>query len=138
MAFNGEQEYVAPAPLFERLVDEDRKIKIESPPFRLLNKEQLFKSVIQVIKQLLDTRCPVPFPFTSKKERTVLNYGIPDMSYSGLNSSKRTNQILKAIKETIESYETRCKNVEVVVHEKKPQNLELVLEVRAKLLVEGR
>ncbi len=138
MEFNRERNYVAPAPLFERLVDENPEIKAEAPPFRLLNQEQFFESVIQGIKSLLQTRCPISFKALSESDRTVLNYGIPDMSYSGLNSTTRTTRILRAIKETIESYETRCRNVEVVVHEKKPENLELVIEVRARLFVEGR
>ncbi len=105
----------APALLFERLVDDEAHCLQESPPFRVLSRQELWESVNRELGRLLNTRCPVPLHLLDEAERTVINYGVPDFtSLSPLNPDDR-KLIASVIAQTITAFEPRLRNVRVRV-----------------------
>lgn len=103
----------ARALLFERLVDTEPDSKKESPPFRVLTRQELRKSVSRELGQLLNSRCPVPLRLLGEEERTVINYGIPDFTPLSPESSEDRKLIASIIGQTIAAFEPRLRNVRV-------------------------
>ena len=73
-------EHVARAPLFDRLVDLDPSIQEESRPLRVQSRRELKASVRQAVGRVLNTCCPIPAHLPQARERTVIDYGGPDVS----------------------------------------------------------
>ena len=104
----------APAPIFERLVDDSPLVPSEGTPLRTLSRSQLRESIRCELGRLLNTRCPVEVDLMKDRVRSVINYGIPDFShYSAANPDHR-RQILWVLGTTIAAYEPRLRNVKVV------------------------
>ena len=68
----------ASALLFERLVDDDPRTAREPQPFRTLTIPEVRASVRREVARLLNTRCAASAAVLAGRERTVLDYGIPD------------------------------------------------------------
>jgi type VI secretion system protein ImpF len=126
----------ARALLFERLVDSELNRKEESPPFRVLTKQELWKSVSRELGQLLNSRCPVPLKLVGEAERTVINYGIPDFSSLSPESSNDRKLIASIIGQTIAAYETRLKNVRVNAEYSEGDERALYITVDADLVTD--
>lgn len=95
-----------PVPLFDRLVD-------EAQPLRLLTGEALRQSLARESARLLNTRCAWSLEELAQRERTVLEYGLPDLSnYHPANPEDR-QQLLAVIRETLTAYEPRLANIRV-------------------------
>lgn len=122
----------ARALLFERLVDNepDKPCKEESPPFRVLTRRALLKSVSGELGQLLNSRCPIPLDLIGEEERTVIDYGIPDFSSLSPQSSDDRKLIADIIGKTITAFETRLRNVRVTAEylEGNEQTLNIMVE----------
>lgn len=126
----------APALLFERLVDDEPHLTEESPPFRVLSRQELWKSVRRELGRLLNTRCPVPLDLLGREERTVINYGIPDFtSLSPLNADDR-KLIASTIEQTITAFEPRLRNVHVVTEHFEDDERTLYISVEADLVTD--
>lgn len=63
--------------LFERLVDLDPG-RGEAPPFVLHGREGLKASLAYELERLLSTRVPVAVEILTGRERSTIDYGIPD------------------------------------------------------------
>jgi type VI secretion system protein ImpF len=128
----------ARALLFERLVDNepDRPCKEESPPFRVLTRQALWKSVSRELGQLLNSRCPVPLQLLSDVERTVINYGIPDFTSLSPESSDDRKLIASIIGQTIAAFETRLRNVRVTAEHSGDDERTLQISVEADLVTD--
>src|SRR5947199_4436375 len=96
----------ARALLFERLVDTELG-REESPPFRVLSRPELRKSVSRELGQLLNSRCPVPLQLIGAEERTIINYGLPDLTSLSPQSADDRRLIAAIITQTITAFETR-------------------------------
>jgi type VI secretion system lysozyme-like protein len=103
----------ARALLFERLVDTELSRKEESPPFRVLSRQELRESVSRELGRLLNSRCPIPLQLIGEEERTVINYGLPDFTSLSPQSSDDRKLIAAIICQTITAFETRLRNVRV-------------------------
>src|SRR5690349_10816528 len=81
----GEPRFVqgAPAPLFERLTDLDPGVDTEPQPLRVLSATMLRQSVERELDRLLNTRAPVAADQLERRERSTVDYGIPDLSLFG-------------------------------------------------------
>ena len=64
--------------LFDRLVDRDPKLRHEVRPMRTLDRRGLKESVRRDLELLLNTRCPLPAHRIPPRDRSVVDYGIPD------------------------------------------------------------
>jgi type VI secretion system protein ImpF len=126
----------ARALLFERLVDTEPGQEKESPPFRVLTKHELWKSVSRELGQLLNSRCPVPLKLIGEAERTVINYGIPDFSSLSPESSDDRKLIASIIGQTIAAFETRLQNVRVTAEYFEGEQRTLHITVDADLVTD--
>lgn len=126
----------ARALLFQRLVDTDPSGEKESPPFRVLTRQALRKSVRRELGQLLNSRCPVPLHLLGDEERTVINYGIPDFTSLSPESSEDRKLIASIIGQTITAYETRLRNVRVTAEYSEADERTLHIMVEADLVTE--
>lgn len=126
----------ARALLFDRLVDTELNKKEESPPYRVLTRQELWKSVRAELGQLLNSRCPVPLHSLGAEERTVINYGIPDFSSLSPQSSDDRALIASIIGQTIEAFETRLCNVRVTAEYIEGNERKLSITVEADLVTD--
>jgi type VI secretion system protein ImpF len=127
----------ARALLFERLVDTELNSKEESPPFRVLTRQELRKSVSRELGQLLNSRCPVPLQLIGEEERTVINYGVPDFSSLSPESSDDRKLIASIIGQTIAAFETRLRNVRVTAEYFEDDERRLQITVEADLVTDA-
>ena len=110
----------APAPLFERLVDDNPRTPSEGRPLRTLSRSQLRQSIRLELGRLLNTRCPVEADALTDRARSVVDYGIPDFSHyapANLGDRRRLAWLLGT---TIAAYEPRLRNVRVTVEKYDP------------------
>lgn len=124
--------------LFERLVDTEpeKPCKEESPPFRVLTRQELRNSVKRELGQLLNSRCPVPLQRLGDVERTVINYGIPDFTSLSPESSEDRKLIASIIGQTIAAFETRLRNVRVTANYSGDDQRTLQISVEADLVTD--
>jgi type VI secretion system protein ImpF len=127
----------ARALLFERLVDTEPNRKEESPPFRVLSRQELRKSLSRELGQLLNSRCPVPLQLIGEEERTVINYGLPDFTSLSPQSSNDRKLIASIISQTITAFETRLRNVRVTVEYLEDDERRLHISVEADLVMDA-
>ena len=101
------------AALFDRLIDLDPKVPREPRPFRTMNVKELYKSVLEELNRLLNSKCPLTFDELENRERTAVDYGVPDFSAFNPQSLDDQRALAKNIKNTIKAYEHRLENVRV-------------------------
>ncbi|HKC64375.1 MAG TPA: type VI secretion system baseplate subunit TssE [Pyrinomonadaceae bacterium] len=126
----------ARALLFERLVDTEPDQK-ESPPFRVLSRQELRKSVSRELGQLLNSRCPTPLQLIGEEERTVINYGLPDFTSLSPQSADDRRLIASIIAQTITAFETRLRNVRVTAEYFEDDERKLYISVEADLVTDA-
>ena len=120
----------ARAPLFERLVDLEPKVREEPRPFRMLNRRELRESVRREMERLLNTRCPIPPHLLYGRVRSVVDYGVPDLVAFSPRSADDQNRLRVLMAKTIEAYEPRLRRVRVVLEtfDRKGQALQMRVE----------
>lgn len=100
-------------PLFDRLVDRDPRLRHELRPMRTLDRRGLRESVRRELEQLLNTRCPFPAHRLPIRERTVIDYGIPDFSNYSARKFEDRQRLADVLARTIAVYEPRLIDVRV-------------------------
>lgn len=102
--------------LFDRLVDENPSRKQEAVPLSTLDRAGLRQSVTRELGRILSTRCPITGDEALSRERTVIDYGLPDLEYGGRallpEESKRLQRL---VQKTIEAYEPRLQEIHVQI-----------------------
>lgn len=133
----GDEKIEVRAPLFDRLVDRDLRLPRELRPMRTLDRRGLRESVRRELEQLFNTRCPVPAHRLAGRERTVIDYGIPDFSTFSPRSFDDCKRLESVLREAIERYEPRLANVRVHIDPIKDGDpFALSAEVRADMIVD--
>jgi type VI secretion system protein ImpF len=96
-------------PLFDRLMADD-----ESEQHYLLN-SQLRESVRRDLEHLLNTRfcCMSPPEEFKSLQKSLLNFGLPDISSVNLMSIENRKRFCEQIRQCILTYEKRIKSVKV-------------------------
>jgi type VI secretion system lysozyme-like protein len=95
------------------LVDLDPRLRRELRPRRALDRNELRESVRRELGRLLNTRCPIPARLLKGRQRTVIDYGIPDFgNFSPRNPADR-QRLARLVTEAIECYEPRLQQVRV-------------------------
>lgn len=108
--------HVGRALLFDRLVDEYPHRQREATPRRGLDADELYASIQRELVRVLTTRCPLSGDEALTRRRSVIDYGLPDLEEGGRATVKEDRmRLARIIRETIEAYEPRLKNVEVEV-----------------------
>jgi type VI secretion system protein ImpF len=102
-------------PLFDRLVDREPLQCREARPLRTLGRRDLRESVRRELEQLFNTRCPIPAHRLSGRPRTVVDYGIPDLSGFSARSAPDRARVADVLRRAIEVFEPRLAGVRVVL-----------------------
>lgn len=123
----------APAPLFERLSDLDPASETEAQPLRMLSFEMLRQSVARELDRLLNTRAPVAADILMKRERSTIDYGIPDLSLFAPRDFDSETELMAMVRKAIEVFEPRLANPRVRVERQAGQGEMLVLHVEGEL-----
>ncbi|MFO0762724.1 MAG: type VI secretion system baseplate subunit TssE [Byssovorax sp.] len=125
-------------PLFDRLVDEAPKQRQpESTPARTLDLEELKVSVAKELETLLSTRCTVSGDVALSRPRTILDYGMPDLDQGGKTIvSEDRMRLIRLIRETIEAFEPRLRNLSVEVEQDQDERTRLLVNIDGLLLIE--
>ncbi len=105
-------------PLFDRLIDEDLHHRHEPKPLRTLDRAGLIDSVGRELLRLFSTRCPISGDLALARERSVIDYGLPDLDWGGRAAvPEQRLRLERLLRETIQAFEPRLAGVHVVVRE---------------------
>jgi type VI secretion system protein ImpF len=99
----------APALLFERLAHPVDSQGATDAVARIHDAEGLRNSVLRELRSLLNTRVPLDIDTLERRERTTIDYGIPDLSAFPLGNSDATARLARHISRTISVYEPRLR-----------------------------
>lgn len=108
-------DQVARAPLFDRLIDMDRKAAREPRPFRSLNRQQLLESVRREVETLLNTRCHLGFNVLQEQPPSVITYGASDLCWVSPLSELDQQTLADSLSRTIMAFEPRLRDASVQV-----------------------
>ncbi len=129
-------DHVARAPLFDRLTDLDLRSPREPHPFRTLTHKELLDSVQREVETLLNTRCPLRLDELVERERSVIDFGAPDLSWAGPLSTEDQRRLSVLLSQTIGAYEPRLREVRASFARYDPSTHTVHLSVNAVLVVD--
>jgi type VI secretion system protein ImpF len=111
-----EPEQTVTQSLLERLIDREPKEPAEPPPTRAQSVRQLKSSVRRDLEWLLNTRRnPEPAGVEFQElERSLYNYGLPDMSSLNWQSSRDRTRLCRMLEHALEVFEPRLRSVKVI------------------------
>jgi type VI secretion system protein ImpF len=99
----------APALIFERLAQPLDRHGAPVEVARNHNTEALRESVARELRSLLNTRVSLDIDTLEARERTTIDYGIPDLSAFPLGNSDAMARLARHISRTISVYEPRLR-----------------------------
>jgi type VI secretion system protein ImpF len=99
----------APALLFERLMQPLDRQGAPAAVARIHDVEALRNSVARELQSLLNTRVSLDIDTLEGRERTTIDYGIPDLSAFPLGNSEAMLRLARHISRTISVYEPRLR-----------------------------
>ena len=105
----------AAAPLLERLIDDRPLDHAEPRPLRVVGPAELRAAVGRDLARLLNTRSPVAWNEWSDRERTVLDYGVPDFTALHPANSGDRMRLGAMVEQCITTFEPRLRSVRVHV-----------------------
>jgi type VI secretion system lysozyme-like protein len=126
----------ARAPLFDRLTDLNPTSPEESRPLRVYDLHELKESVRRELECVLNTRCPSPVHRLEGRGRTILDYGLPDMSALCPQNADDRQRLTRFLKQTIETFEPRLRQVRIEVEPVGSQQHALRGKIDAHLVTE--
>jgi type VI secretion system protein ImpF len=122
-------------PLFERLVDNDLTLERELRPMRTLGRKGLKDSVRRGLEMLLNTRTSLPANRLSLRDRSVIDYGLPDCSMFSPRSFDDRQRLAELIRRAVTAYEPRLADVRVVVEMSQGDEVSMDVHIEASLLI---
>ncbi len=125
--------------VLDRLLDDqpDQKHETPSTPNQVLR--LLKKSIRRDLENLLNTRwrCTTWPENLKELDRSLVNYGVPDVTGANLGSDERCQELLDSLKETIERSDPRLKGVRITkLDNAEPLDRVLCFRTEATLQVE--
>jgi type VI secretion system protein ImpF len=123
----------APAPLFERLTDLEPGVDSEAQPMRMLSPVALRESVARELDRLLNTRAPVAAEILAQRERSTIDYGVPDLSLYGTRNFDGETKLAEMVRQAIEVYEPRLADPIVRISRSAQQNGAIIVQVEGGL-----
>ena len=123
----------ARTPLFERLTDLDRLQRQEPNPQRVLDSDELKRSVRDEVSRLLNTRCPV----REDRNGAVIDYGLPDFSWMSAASETDRQQLAATISRKVAKFEPRLREVRVTLEPDQADPRSVIGILEGVLLVES-
>lgn len=125
----------ARAPLFDRLVDDDPSVPYELQPFRVLDAAGLRASVEAELDRLLNTRAPVAADEVARRERSTIDYGIPDLSYFWRQDTGSASELERTIEQAIAAFEPRLLSPRATIVRPPDRLGAAIVEVSGKLAI---
>jgi type VI secretion system lysozyme-like protein len=116
-------------------VDLDPQSRTEAEPLRVLDRDGLLASVRREVGRLLNTRCTLTLEELEGRDRTVLEYGLPDFSHLHTRDPRAHDALAEHIRETVSAYEPRLRQVRIAVEPLRNSQRELLARVDALLVV---
>ena len=115
-------------PLLDRLAD--REPGEELQPKRVLSERDIKASILAELSRLLNTRCPVRIDALRGQERSVVNFGMPDVLTLNPTSDADRQRLASLITAAVRAYEPRLRNpvLEVAIDPARPRALRVVLQ----------
>jgi type VI secretion system protein ImpF len=103
--------------ILERLVDTDLSARTDPPLGRAQSLRQLKAALRRDIEWLLNTRRSIEEVKDSglELERSLFNYGLPDITALGIHSVQDQNRLLWMIESTIANFEPRIQDARVTM-----------------------
>jgi type VI secretion system lysozyme-like protein len=125
----GRRTQGAPTLIFERLAQPvDRRGALKAVA-RIHDTEGLRDSVLQQLRYLLNTRVPLDIDTLEGRERTTIDFGIPDLSAFPLGNSDAMARLARHIARAISVYEPRLRVGDVTLEPFAGQRDGLVVRV---------
>lgn len=124
-------------PLFDRLVDRDPRLRREGRPLRTLTRSDLRESVRRELERLLNTRVQLPLAELEARQRTVIDYGIPDFGNFMAKNEQHRKRLAAIVAEAIATYEPRLRDVRVHLDVSPASADSLIGRVAANLVTES-
>jgi type VI secretion system protein ImpF len=134
MADIGSDQPLVPS-LLDRLIDEQPEQPAETPRSQNQILAELRQTIRRDLENLLNTRCPhysIPGRYP-ELEKSIVNYGIPDIVGLDLESEEVRSGFLERIEGLIRYFEPRFLEVRVV-----PLETEFTYDRSLKFRIEGR
>ncbi|SHH10119.1 type VI secretion system baseplate subunit TssE [Massilia sp. CF038] len=103
-----------------------------------VNLSPLECSIEQELTRLLNTRCACPLAVLATRERSVIDYGLPDYSALCSGSSADRARLVSLVRDTIVAFEPRLRQVEVEIALLPNCRHALQVGIRGAVLVNGR
>lgn len=123
-------------PLFDRLVDNDPLLRREElRPMRTLDRGGLKKSIRRELERLLNTRSFLPADRLAARERSVIDYGVPDFSTFSARSHADRQRLAAVLCQAIAVYEPRLSGVRIFLEARPGDDSSLIGRIEATLLV---
>lgn len=122
-------------PLFDRLVDDDPSSSSEPQPRRILDAAGLRASVAAELDRLLNTRAPVAADAIARRERSTIDYGIPDLSYFWPGAGASETELARLIEQAIAAFEPRLLSPRATIVRPPDQRGAAIIEVSGKLAI---
>jgi type VI secretion system protein ImpF len=103
--------------VLDRLIDQEPEHRQEPPLTRAQSLRELKSALRRDLEWLFNTRRTIEPPAASLKEleRSLYNYGLPDVASLFLRSSNDQRILLEAIKKAIEVFEPRLLDITVTL-----------------------
>ncbi len=108
-------EKLVQAGLLDRLIDENPETRAEAPITRAESLRRFRAAIKRDLEWLLNTiHSGITFPPAFRETRkSVLTYGLPDVSGFSLQNKADESRLLRSIEEVIESFEPRLRRIRV-------------------------
>lgn len=120
----------ARALLFERLTDLEPRHPEEEEPARVLDGDELRLSVRRELERLLNTRCVLTPEALEGRQRTTLEYGVPDFGHLQTRDTGARKLIAEEVRRAVVAYEPRLAQVTVTAEPSTAPDEERRLAVR--------
>lgn len=101
--------------IFDRLIDQDTKIRAEAPPTRLQSMRELKTALRRDLEWLLNTRQPLDAPPEGATElpHSLYNYGLPDITSMSVSSVDDRDKLGRIMETALKNFEPRLANAKV-------------------------
>ncbi|HEY8939392.1 MAG TPA: type VI secretion system baseplate subunit TssE [Cellvibrio sp.] len=102
--------------ILDRLVDEDPTSSQDQDKSRVQYLRDLRNSVKRDLENLMNTRFRMQTPPEQlmQLEKSLLNYGLPDLATVNIADIEKKRQFIKSLEATLITYEPRFKTVKVI------------------------